>query len=225
MGQNKTLGMLGVLGGAVLKGTTTIVGKTAEKAGEIYDTVQEDRRKYSFIKEQNEENKRLMEKSTEAYRRTEIILHQEAEQLDHIRGQIIRDFKEIHTILSAEQHAAAQAERNIRDIDGLNMSTSLFAGVAGGGKAGIALADDAVGDLLRLQHVFGKSGDDVGRLVGGTVIDHQPFDLAAVFGRQAVGDRLQGSLHIVLHVVAGDNQGNQRFHTVSTGMFSCDWMW
>ncbi|WP_288322464.1 hypothetical protein [uncultured Selenomonas sp.] len=135
MGQNKTLGMLGVLGGAVLKGTTTIVGKTAEKAGEISDTVQEDRRKYSFIKEQNEENKRLMEKSTEAYRRTEIILHQEAEQLDHIRGQIIRDFKEIHTILSAEQHAAAQAERNIRDIDGLNMSTSLFAGVAGGGLA------------------------------------------------------------------------------------------
>ena len=99
------------------------------------------------------------------------------------------------------------------------------AGVAGGGKAGIALADDAVGDLLRLQHLCGKAGDDVGRLVGGAVIDNQPFDLAAVFGRQAVGDGLQGSLHIVLHVVAGDNQGNQRFHTVSTGMFSCVWMW
>ena len=135
MGKNSTLALLGILGGAVVKGTVAIAGKTAQTVGELRDTVQEDRRKYAFIKKQNEENKRLMEASIAKYRETEIILRQEAEQLDRIRAQIIRDFQAIHTLLRVEQHATAQAERNIRDIDDMNLSTSLFAGVAGGGIA------------------------------------------------------------------------------------------
>ena len=127
-------------------GGTDFLSNAAKSIGnkfeKIVDTAKEDKKLYDKAKKDNEENQKLMDASKEKYLRTEIILTEEARNLDIVKEKILTDFKKIDGKNFLNLRETEIAQQQIQSANEINITSSAaVAGIAGGTlAAGSAVA-------------------------------------------------------------------------------------